>query len=57
MLRRNGEQAVFYGFDGAVDDGVYSVDDVVDEGLFVVSEKDGESSNVILPKEYIGSAL
>lgn len=57
MLRGNGEQAVFYGFDGAVDDGVYSVDDVVDEGLSGVSAKGEERSNVVLPRVYIGSAL
>lgn len=34
LLGRNGEEAIFNGFDGAVNDGVYGVDDVVDEGLW-----------------------
>lgn len=71
--RRDGEETVFDGFDGAVDDSVDGVDDFVDEGLkgggedrpisygfffaAAVAEEEDEMEREELPVECSGNAL
>ncbi len=56
-MRGYREEAVFYGFDSTVDDGVYSIDYIIDEGLSSVSEDAKAGARTNVPEEYNESAL